>query len=302
MTNSNHFDVIIIGGSYAGLSAGMSLGRALRNVLIIDSGKPCNRQTPHSHNFLTQDGQTPQAISTLAREQVAKYSTVQFLDGLATSGVKKEKGFEIGTQAGDLFTAKKLVFATGVRDVMPDIKGFAGCWGISVIHCPYCHGYEVRHEKTGILANGDIGFEFARLISNWTRELTLFTNGPSTLTEEQRDQLFGHQIGIIETEIDHLEHQQGYLQHVALKDNRNIALKAMYARPVMLQHCDIPAALGCELNEQGLIKVDMFQKTTVPGVYACGDSCQPARAVATAVSTGTFAGASLNRELIEERF
>jgi len=302
MTNSNDFDVIILGGSYAGLSAGMALGRSLRKVLIIDSGQPCNRQTPHSHNFLTQDGQTPRHISALAKEQVAKYSTVQFLDGLAVSGVKRERGFEIRTAAGDLFTAKKLVFATGMKDVMPDIEGFAECWGVSVIHCPYCHGYEVRHERTGILGNGDTGFEIAKLISNWTGDLTLFTNGPSTLTEAQRDKLFQHQIGIIETEIDRLEHEQSYLQCVVLKDGRSIALKAMYARPVMLQHCDIPAALGCELTEQGLIRVDMFQKTTVDGVYACGDNSQMARAVAAAVATGTFAGGALNRELIEERF
>jgi thioredoxin reductase len=180
MPDNNNFEIIIIGGSYSGLSAAMSLGRALRNVLIIDSERPRNKQTPYSHNFLTQDGKTPMQIATLAKEQVSQYKTVKFYSGLAVRGAKTEKGFEIRTQAGDLFYSKKLILATGLKDIIPDIKGFAECWGISVIHCPYCHGYEVKNEKTGILGNGDYGFEFSRLVNNWTKDLTLYTNGKST--------------------------------------------------------------------------------------------------------------------------
>src|SRR5688500_15240100 len=163
MTDKTKFDVIIVGGSYSGLAAGMALGRALKQVLIIDSGQPCNRQTPHSHNFITQDGKTPKEIATLARQQVKMYHTVKLFEGLATNGAKTENGFEIQTASGETFNAKKLIFATGVRDLMPDMKGYAECWGISVLHCPYCHGYEVRNEKTGILGNGDYGFEFSGL-------------------------------------------------------------------------------------------------------------------------------------------
>ena len=172
MTNMNTYDVIIIGGSYSGLAAGMALGRALRTVLIIDSGKPCNKQTPHSHNFITQDGKTPKEISTLARQQVEMYDTVKFISGLATNGTKTENGFEIQTSSGETFGAKKIIFATGIRDMMPNINGYAECWGISVLHCPYCHGYEIRNERTGILGNGEYGFEFSQLISNWTKDLT----------------------------------------------------------------------------------------------------------------------------------
>src|SRR5690606_408454 len=139
---NKNFDVIIIGGSYAGLSSAMTLGRALRNVLMIDSGKPCNRQTPHSHNFITQDGEEPGTIAEKAKAQVLKYDTVKFLNDLAVSGKKTENGFVIATETGKEFATKKLVFATGVKDIMPGIKGFSECWGISVIHCPYCHGYE----------------------------------------------------------------------------------------------------------------------------------------------------------------
>lgn len=147
MTDSFKYEVIIIGGSYAGLSAAMALGRALRNVLIIDSGLPCNRQTPYSHNFITQDGEKPNIIAEKAKAQVLKYNTIKFLNDFVVSGKKNENGFVITTKTGEEYISKKLIFATGIKDIMPDIKGFAECWGTSVIHCPYCHGYEVKREK-----------------------------------------------------------------------------------------------------------------------------------------------------------
>jgi len=302
MTDNNYFEVIIVGGSYSGLSAAMALGRALRNVLIIDSGKPCNIQTPHSHNFITQDGKPPKEISAIARQQVEQYESVKFCNGLATSGVKTDNGFEITTQANDKFIAKKLIFATGVKDIMPNINGFAACWGISVIHCPYCHGYEVRGEKTGILANGDFAFHYAQLIRNWTKDLTVFTNGKSTLTQEQTDKILKHNIPIVEKEISSLNHKNGNLQEIAFADNSTFELKAIYSRPDFVQHCNIPEQLGCELNEQGYLKVDMFQKTTVDGVFACGDNTSPLRAVSYAVASGNIAGAVLNNGMTEEEF
>lgn len=297
-----NFEVIIIGGSYSGLSAAMSLGRSLRQVLVIDSGLPCNRQTPHSHNFITQDGETPAAISAKAKLQVDFYKTVQFYNGLVINVVKTQNAFEIKTESGELFTSKKLLFATGVKDLLPELNGLAECWGISVLHCPYCHGYEVKTEKTAIIANGEMGFEYAKLISNWTKDLTLLTNGQSTLTPEQTAILKKHKIEIIEDEIESLEHTNGYVQQIIFKKQSKLIVKAIYFRPPFKQHCPIPESLGCEVTEQGLIKVDMMQKTTIPGVYASGDCVIQARSVAMAVSSGSFAGASINRELIEEAF
>jgi thioredoxin reductase len=297
-----NFEVIIIGGSYSGLSAAMSLGRSLRQVLVIDSGMPCNKQTPHSHNFITQDGEAPADISAKAKLQVGFYKTVQFYNGLVIEAVKTQNGFEIKTASGELFTSKKLLFATGVKDLLPEIKGLAECWGISVLHCPYCHGYEVKAEKTAIIANGEMGFEYAKLISNWTKDLTLLTNGESTLTTEQTDVLKKHQIEIIEDEIESVEHENGYVQQSIFKKQSKLIVKAIYFRPPFEQHCLIPESLGCEMTEQGLIKVDIMQKTTIPGIYASGDCVIQARSVAMAVSSGSFAGASINRELIEEAF
>lgn len=302
MTDNKNFDVIIIGGSYAGLSSAMALGRALRNVLILDSGLPCNRQTPHSHNFITQDGTKPSEIAEKAKAQVLKYNTVKFLKDLAVSGKKMENGFVISTQTNGKFTAKKLVFATGVKDIIPKIKGFSECWGISVIHCPYCHGYEVKNEKTGILANGNFAFHYAKLIRNWTKSLTIFTNGESTFTQEQTDKINKHNIPIIEKGIAEIKHKNGYLNQIIFKDNSTFDLKAIYSRPDFEQHCKIPETLGCELTEQGLIKVDIFQKTTITNIFACGDNTNPLRSVANAVSTGNIVGATANNIMTEEEF
>jgi thioredoxin reductase len=302
MTKNTAYDVIIIGGSYAGLSAAMALGRSLRQVLIIDSGKPCNRQTPHSHNFLTQDGETPAAIAQKAKAQVLAYDTVTFHEGLATIANKTAEGFVITTQAGESFTAKKLLFATGIADVMPSIKGFAECWGISVLHCPYCHGYEVRNQHIGLLGNGDVGFEFCRLLHQWSKQLTLFTNGPSTLTAAQLEKLQSYNIPIIETELAVLEHTNGQLEQVVLNDGNAVKVAALFARLPFTQHTDMPQSLGCELTEMGHIKVDGFQRTNIPGIYAAGDNASPMRAVSAVVAAGIMAGAMINRELMEEAF
>jgi thioredoxin reductase len=302
MTNKNYFDVIIIGGSYSGLAAAMALGRSLKQVLIIDSGIPCNRQTPHSHNFITQDGIPPQEIATIARQQVENYDTVRFLDGLAVNGIRTKEGFQIQTSSGETFDSKKIIFATGVRDIMPGIEGFAECWGVSALHCPYCHGYEVRNEKTGILGNGEYGFEFSVLISNWTKDLTLFTNGVSTLTTEQTAKLKSRNINIVEAEIEKLKHSNGYVEQIIFRDGKSTSIRALYSRPAFVQHCTIPTSLGCELSEDGYIKVDSSQKTNVLGVLACGDNTTRMRSVANAVAMGTIAGATVNREIVFEEF
>ena len=276
-TEGTDFDVIVIGGSYAGLAAGMALGRALRRALIVDSGKPCNRQTPHSHNFLTRDGETPAEIAAIARRQVAAYDTVRFLDAVATTVTPTDAGFMLQTESGDAFTARKLILAAGIKDMLPDIEGFAECWGISVLHCPYCHGYEVRNRATAVLGNGNGGFEFAGLIANWTNNLALLTNGTSSLTEEQSRRLRRRGIEIVATQIAEVKHEIGQLREVMFKDGTSLPLDALYVRPPFEQHSRIPEALGCELTDQGYIKVGASQNTTVPGVFACGDSASSRR-------------------------
>ncbi|NIG53383.1 NAD(P)/FAD-dependent oxidoreductase [Chitinophaga sp. Cy-1792] len=299
MKSGDNYDVIIIGGSYAGLAAAMSLGRSLRRVLIIDAGKPCNRQTPHSHNFITHDGDKPAAIAAAAKAEVLKYASVRYREGAVTAVTPLPGGFTVHTEVGESFESTKLVFATGLKDNMPAIPGFAACWGISVIHCPYCHGYEVRNVPTGILANGNMGYEFVKLISNWTKDLTIFTNGTPDFTEEQLSRFKKHHINIIDKPITAFNHQNGQINTISFADNSELPVTAIYARPPFTQGCELINTLGCELTESGLLKTDIFQRTTVPGVYACGDNMTMGRSVAQAVATGTMAGAFVNKDLIE---
>lgn len=296
------FDVIIIGGSYAGLSAAMALGRSLRKVLVIDSGLPCNRQTPHSHNFLTQDGKTPAEIAAIARNQVGQYKTVEFHNGLASRGTKQGKGFLMETQDGQHFVAKKLIMASGIKDQMPDIKGFSEAWGISVIHCPYCHGYEFSGQQTGIFANGEKAIHLAGLVHNLTRKLSMFTQGKAEFNPEQLHLLEKAGIPVVEDQIAEIGHEDGYLNHVMLNNGSRIPLRALYAAIPFLQHSDIHATLGCQMTAGGHIQVDATQKTSVPGVFACGDNSSPMRSVSSAVYTGTMAGAMVNMELVGEEF
>lgn len=302
MKNKTTYDVIVIGGSYAGLSAAMTLGRSLRKVLIIDGGKPCNRQTPHSHNFLTRDGERPADISRKALEEVLAYPTVHLHAGLAVGVVKSTLGFSVETADASVFTARRVLFSTGLADQFPEIDGFAACWGISVLHCPYCHGYEVRNQKLALVANGDAAFEFCKLISNWSKDLTLLTNGASSLTTEQIRILTSKQINIVEKEITAFVHDQGYIQEIIFNDHSSQGVQAVFARAGFVQHSSLPAQLGCEINENGFITVDDFQKTSVPGIYAAGDNTNMLRTVSSAVAAGTRAGAFINKELIDEDF
>lgn len=296
------FEVIIIGGSYAGLSAAMALGRASRNTLVIDSGKPCNRNTPHSHNFITQDGETPAAIAIKAKEQVARYPTVHFVSDLAISGEKTTQGFKINTASSKTYEADKLLFATGITDILPSIKGIEECWAKTVIHCPYCHGYEVKGQKTAILANGETAVHYAKLLLQWTKDLTIFTNGTPDFTDEQYAGFRKYNIGIIDTEISELIHSNGQLQSILIENGNAHHFEVMYHRPQFKIHCDIPLALGATLNEIGYLQVDFMQKTNIDGIFAAGDCTSPMRSVANAVAEGSKAGAMINNELAVEAY
>jgi thioredoxin reductase len=300
--NTEQYEVIIIGGSYSGLSAAMALGRSLRKTLVIDSGKPCNEQTPHSHNFLTHDGSSPAEISTIAKSQVEEYDTVKFYNGKAISAQKTDFGFEIETESGEKFNSKKLIVATGIIDEVPNIKGFQESWGISLIHCPYCHGYEYKGKKTGIIANGDKAVHIASLVKNLTENVTIMTRGKANFTSEQLEKLKNNQIDIIETEISELIHKNGYVKSLVFDDGKEINFEAVYGAFPFKQHSDIPKDLGCEFTEMGHIKTDMFQKTNVTGLFVCGDNSSMMRSVSNAVMTGNVAGAMVNMELVTDCF
>jgi thioredoxin reductase len=293
-------DAIIIGGSYAGLSAAMALGRSLRNVLLIDAGEPANRQTPHAHNLLTHDGRPPADIAAEARAQVLAYPTVALLTDRATTAHQTDVGFAITTESGAMHEGRKLVLATGVPDQLPNVPGLAACWGISVLHCPYCHGYEVAGQAIGILANGDMVVEMTRLIQQWSKHLTLFTNGPATLDAAQREQIERLDVPIVEATLTEVVHEAGYVRHLLTPGGNTYPLDALFVRPTVAHANPLAEQLGGTINAMKLIEVNAFGQTNVPGLYAVGDCSSPLRAISAAIASGGIAGAFLNRELIEE--
>lgn len=302
MEQQQLYDVIIIGGSYAGLSAAMALGRSLRKVLIIDSGNPCNKLTPYAHNFITNDGKTPQAVRDTAREQVLAYPTVTFIDGLAEDVLPQENTFVITTQNKGAFTTRKVIFASGVTDMIPNIPGFAECWGKTILHCPYCHGYEAKGKKTGIIGNGDMGYELTKIISHWTSNLTLYTNGTSTLSPDEVLRLNRHNVMVVENDIYYFEHKDGYLKNIHFKDTNPEAPEVIYTQLPFTQQCLIPQKLGLQMTEKGFIHVSKCMETSTPGIYAAGDSLSLFRSVAHAVASGNKVGALINKCLIDEDF
>lgn len=302
MKMDKDFDVVIIGGSYAGLAAAMAFGRALKKVLVIDSGQPCNKQTPQSHNFLTNDGRPPAEIAAIARAQVSAYHTVHFFSGRAVSSERNGGGFCVMVESGERFNGKKIFFATGINDLLPQVQGLAECWGISVIHCPYCHGYEFKGGRTGVLAKGEAAFDFARLIWNWAEELTVFTDGGHGMSEEQLAVLSTRNISVVEKKIHGLEHQGGYIDYILFEDGSRRFLRALYAPRPFEQHCHLPERMGCELTAEGHIKVDSSFQTSVTNVYAIGDCASKMRTVANAVAMGTSAGLMVSKQMILEKF
>ncbi|RAV29114.1 NAD(P)/FAD-dependent oxidoreductase [Sinomicrobium soli] len=298
MKGIKDYDAIIVGGSYAGLSTAMILGRACMEVLVIDSANPCNRQTPYSHNLITQDGVPPQVISNKAREQVLKYPTVSLHYDWACEVHKEENGFSVTTEQGNVYRGNKLVFATGIRDIMPRIPGFSACWGISVIHCPFCHGYEYKGMDTGLMISNDHGAEHAVFINHWAGKLTVFPAEGYSVTAAHRELLSRHDIRVEDRAVERLLHEEGRLQAVLFSDGGRLDISALYAALPFEQHSALPETLGCELSENGYIEVDGFGQTSVDGVFAVGDNCSPMRSVSGAIAAGTRAGAMISRQLI----
>ncbi|MFT3884013.1 MAG: NAD(P)/FAD-dependent oxidoreductase [Flavobacteriales bacterium] len=291
-------DAIIIGGSFSGLSAALALARARMQVLVIDTNEPCNARVPHAHNLLTQDGEPPQAIRAKARADVVRYATVRWHESRAIQASGSNGAFVVRTADGMAHHGRKLLLALGVRDAMLDIPGFAACWGISAAACPFCHGYEVADAALGILGNSPEVVDYARLIRQWSRRITVLTNGPAMFTEEQRALLAPLSIALEEAPVARVEHADGRITSVVLHDDRRIALTALFARPTTSVPVAFAEGLGCAVTAAGLLQVDPMQRTTVPGVFASGDCAMPMRSLSMAIASGTVAGAAIVHELV----
>lgn len=292
------FDVIVVGGSVAGLSAATYLGRMRRATLIVDSGKPCNRVSHASHGFLTRDGVDPAELLQIAREQVQDYPTVELRRGLVTAIQPQADGFDVTLETGETIETHKVLLAMGLRDHLPELANVEQFWGRSAVHCPYCDGWEARDQPLAIQGNGENALHRAKLLLNLTNDLVICTDGPATFSEDEWQFLRARQVRVIETPLIGLEGEGDQLHTLHFADGSTLARHALFLNLKTSQHADLAATLGCEINAMGFVQVDEQARTTVDGVYAAGDMTHPMRAVIFAAAQGAAAGIWLNMALM----
>lgn len=293
-------EVVIIGGSFAGLSAAMQLVRGRRKVLLIDEGAPRNRFAFHSHGVFCLDGKSPQEIKATALLQLRKYPSFYFINGRVSHVVNQaEHGFLIHTADLDI-KAKKIILATGVTDELPNIPGVAEHWGKSVVHCPYCHGYELSERQLGVLASHPLSAHQAAMIPDWGCT-TFFTQGEYQLDEKQLEILTRRGVNIEQTKIIRVLGDGENINAVVLADGSERKLEGLYVAPKISAKNPIVDALQCELEETVLgeiIKVNEFKQTSVANVYAAGDMSNPMQNGTFAVNSGVIAGISVHQSLM----
>ncbi len=295
-------DVIIVGGSVAGLSAALYLGRSLRHTVVLDEGKPANRFSHASHGFFTRDGIAPDELLKIGREQLQRYATVRFQPHKATEILSQPDHFLVKLPDGTTLATRKVLLAMGLRDTLPPLANIEQFWGRSVFHCPYCDGWEVRDQPLAIYGNGEVALHKAKLLRNLTADLVICTGEPATFSDAERQLLLRHAIQIIETPMVRLEGQGDQLNTIIFADGTQLARHALFIQPLSTQHSDLPAQVGCTINAMGLVVVDEQGRTSVAGVYAAGDMTTLARTVVFAVAQGAMAAVTINMELVAEDF
>lgn len=297
----NKFDVIIVGGGPAGLSAALVLGRCRHKVLLCDSRQYRNQVSHAMHGFLSRDGLPPAELLRIGREQLAPYG-VMTMDTEITHAEKRGDDFELKTAQGEVLIARKLLLATGIIDNLPELPGFDALYGVSAFHCPYCDGWEQRDKRIVAYARGPETTQFAFTLRAYTGDLLLCTDGPAPLNEDERARLRRHDIPLIEKAVNGLESNDGQLTHIVFADGERHACDALFFHLGQKQRSFLAASLGCpETNEEG-VKADDTCATNVPGLFIAGDATRDVQQVIVAAAEGTKAAFEINMALRDEKF
>jgi thioredoxin reductase len=297
---SAHYDVIVIGGSFAGLSAAMQLVRARRRVLVLDGRRPRNRFAPHSHGFLGQDGKAPAEIIGEATAQLAAYPTARIVAREASTAERIGDRFFVTQGDGSTLSAHRLILATGVRDELPSVPGLEERWGLSVLHCPYCHGYEVGDKRLGVLATHALSVHQAMLVSDWG-PTTWFTQGIVQPTPEEAALFDTRNVLIERTPVIEIIGASPNITGLRLADDRVVAIDALFVAPRTRMASPLATQLGCAFEEGPMgpvIRVDEWKQTSVPGVFAAGDASSTWTNATFASAAGVAAGVAAHRSLI----
>lgn len=296
----SQYDTVIIGGGAAGLSAALVLSRARRTVLVVDAGEPRNAQATHLHGFLSRDGISPAELLANGRNEVKGYGG-DIVTGTAAELVPDGRsGFWVLLSDGRRISARRLLVTTGLRDELPDLPGLRDRWARDVLHCPYCHGYEVRERRLGVLGGTPGAVRYAQIVRQWTHDLVFFTP-PDTLTVTERNQLLARAIGVVEGTVDQLViDADDRLSGVRMLDGAVIPRDALFVPPRFVPNSDLVLGLGCEVDPDGWVTADATGHTSAAGVWVAGNVIDPRAQVVTAAGAGSAAALALNADLVEE--
>lgn len=302
--DTTRYDVVIIGGGAAGLSAATTLGRALHSVLVIDSGTPRNAPAAGVHGYLSRDGITPGELLSIGRGEVLSYGGT-LTEGEAVSARRTPEGFEVLLGDGRRFSCRRLLVTTGLTDELPPIDGLHQQWGRGVVHCPYCHGWEIRGQRIGVLGTGPLSVHQALLFRQWSPDITLFLNDTVEPTDEEWGKLAARSVTVVDGAVATVDSVDGDLTGLTLRQGRSFELQALAVGTGMEARSALLESLGLtsQLHPSGagrFIEADGTGATALPGVYAAGNVSNLMAQVITAAAEGVMAGARINADLIEE--
>ncbi|WP_323102169.1 NAD(P)/FAD-dependent oxidoreductase [Intrasporangium sp. YIM S08009] len=292
-------DVLVIGGGAAGLSAALVLSRARRDVVVVDSGAPRNAPAAHLQGFLSRDGMSPADLLEVGRREIAGYGATLVRGTVRELARCDGGGFRASLTDGHRITARRVLVTTGLHDEVPDVPGLSERWARDVLHCPYCHGWEVRDRRLGVLWHGAATVRYAHIVRQWTPDLVLFVP-EGLLTDEDRSRLVARAIGIVEGDVERLVIEDDALHGVAMSDGRVVPRDALFVPPRFTPHADLLAGIGCGLDEHGWPTTGADGATTVPGVWVAGNVADPRAQVVTAAGQGSATAIAINNDLVDD--
>jgi thioredoxin reductase len=293
------YDVIIVGGGPAGLSAALTLGRCRRSVLVIDHGKPRNAPAEAMHGYLTRDGINPLQLLQFGRQEIEAYD-VEFIHAEVVDAARRRNGFEVKLHNRQRHRCKKILLATGMRDQLPRIEGLTDFYGISIHHCPYCDGWEWRDKALAVYGNGKHGIGLALALMNWSSDIALLGDGQNATFDRYRKIIAKNRMRIYPHKIMRLEGKRGCLRQIVFADGSTLKRDAMFFNTGQRQKSTLAAKLGCSFDRNGGVMVDRRERTCVPGVFVAGDASKDVQFVIKAAAEGAVAAVAINKELQHE--
>jgi thioredoxin reductase len=291
------YDVAIVGGSFSGMAAALSLLRAGRSVLVLDDERPCNRNADRSYNVPGMDGIPLASFRATIKSNLHNYPTFRFQFTTVQQIEPLERIFRISDNVSS-WKARKIILCTGLLDTLPAINQLDQCWGKSVVHCPYCHAYEQEGKALGVIGHDEKAYQLANLVRSWSHTVSLFTNAGPSLSEQHLYVLEQRGIPVVTKSIDSLQHTNGVLEAIRFYDQSEIRVSFLFVNTINTQSNTFRDQLKYELTGNGRIAVDACYRSSVPGLYAAGDCVSSFRSVAEAIATGTKAGTFVHQDLV----